>query len=145
MAWVTLTEALLSHHMSGPELTAFKTAALKSGQADPVAAMLAEVATLVRGYVGAAGIALGTAPTVPDELQNAALDVCRWKVLTRLPGVSMLQDDARKSAYEEALKLFRDVQAGKFSIVPALTEAPEEEQPGPVLPTFSGRDKTFTL
>jgi hypothetical protein len=143
MAWLSLDDDSITSALSGPELDALRTAALESGQPDPVEAVLQQVARLVRGKCAAAGIALGTGISIPDELVLAATSITRFNCLTRLPGMVFLQDDWRKTAHADGLKLLDQVASGDFAVVPAITEAPEDEQAGAAVPVFEGRTKMF--
>lgn len=53
MAWIFLTEADVLTVLSEPELTAYRSKATATGQADPLIPTVAQVTELVRGYVGA--------------------------------------------------------------------------------------------
>lgn len=126
MAWIALTETLIASRLSGAELTALKSAALGAGQtgdqilADAISATVREV----RGYVAAnKNNTLGDGETIPDELEHAALALLRHRLGSRLPGVKLFNDEARKAEYDDAVTLLRDVAAGKFGIVPPVTEA----------------------
>jgi hypothetical protein len=143
MAWISITDDTITSALSGPEIDALRTAALESGQDDPMGAMLEQVARLIRGKCAAGSIVLGDGLTIPDELISTAQTIVRWEALTRLPGVGMLQDDARRLSYEKALKLLDDVTNGKFYVVPATTAAPDEEQAGGPAPLFEGRTRFF--
>jgi hypothetical protein len=118
MAWITLTAADVQGTLTAPELSAARTAAIAVGQVDPLTDALARTVAEVRGYVGGAQRnTLGEAGTIPDELKSAALDLVRYRVLTRLPlqGSSALIDQ-RKAAAEAAERLLREVAAGRFAI-----------------------------
>lgn len=116
MSWITLTEARFLHHCSGAETNAIKTAALATGQAEPLTDMLAKVVQEVRGYVGAHGAnQLGEGSTIPQELEAAACAMARYRALNRLPIKSLLTE-TRVSEYKDALQLLRDVAAGRFAI-----------------------------
>lgn len=143
MAWISLDDDSITSALTGPELDALRTAALESGQPDPVNAVLQQVARLVRGKCAAGGIAQGTGLAIPDELILAAVAIVRFTALSRMPGMVFLQDDWRKTAYSDALKLLDQVADRKFYVVPAITEAPDEEQAGAAVPIFEGRTKMF--
>ncbi len=124
--WITLTETDVQTRLSGPELAALKSAALATGQSDPLPALVASVAREVRGYVAAGERnTLGPAGTIPDELESASLARVRYELATRLPVASLLTE-ARKEANRDALARLRDVAAGKFLIV-----QPPSEDAGP--------------
>lgn len=121
MSWNTLTEAKFLQHCTGAEATAIKTAALASGQADPLADTLAKVVQEVRGYIAAhQQNALGEGVTIPDELENAACAIARYRAFNRLPVKSLLTE-TRITEYKDALALLRDVAAGRFAIEQPVT------------------------
>ncbi len=116
MAWATLTEAKFLQHCTGAEVTAIKSAALASGQTEPLTDTLAKVVQEVRGYVAAFGQnTLGLGVTIPSELENAACAIARYRALNRLPVKSLLTP-TREQEYRDALALLRDVAAGRFAI-----------------------------
>ena len=121
MAWIAFNSAAHLNANSAPELESLRDAATGEGQADPVAAIAAAVVDAIRGSV-AVKTALGPAGTIPQELLLCAMSIFRFEATLRLPGVQMLQDDARRKAYDSAQALLRRVEEGKFSI-----SAPDEE------------------
>lgn len=128
--WIALTEALIANRFSGPELTAVKTAALGAGQSG--AALLADcisaVVREVRGYVAACATnTLGEGMTIPAELEHAALALLRQRLANRLPGMArLMNDEARRAEYDDAVRLLRDVAACNFAIVGPTEVAPEQ-------------------
>ena len=117
MSWITLTPNDLTERLTAPEYSAIKTAATGSF-GNPVPDVLAGVVAEVRGRVAAcARNRLGPEGTIPEELRATALAIARWRVLSRLPGVGSLQDDARRHEYQDALALLGDVAACRFAIV----------------------------
>ena len=122
--WITLTESDIQATLSGPELTALKTAALAAGQSDPLPDILARVTREVRGYVaGCDKNTLGDGDTIPDELEGAAVALARYYLCTRLP-VRLLTEE-RKEEYRSALTLLRDVAACRYAIVQPATASAE--------------------
>ena len=123
MAWITITEALVTSKLSGPELAALKSAALATGQSDPLVEVIAQIVTEVRGYVGAsARNTLGEGATIPDELLGAAISRIRFELATRLPVASLLTT-ARTEANTQALDRLRDAAAGRFAVIQPTTVA----------------------
>lgn len=127
--WITLDSDDVKNRLSGAEYAGVTSAALASGQtaAGVVAEQIAGVINYVRGFIPP-GTARGDGETIPDELADAALAMIVYRILTRLPSLKMLLDDARKSANDAAEKLMRDVAAGRFRIVAAATV--DADQPG---------------
>lgn len=134
MPWITLTETDLLARLSAPELAAYRTAALKPGQADPVAPVIAGVVAEVRGYVaGHKPNALGPEGTIPDTLLDAAMALAVARLPARL-GVRLSEE--RRDARRDAIALLRDVAAGRF-----FTPAPDDagsEQPASQVELVSG-------
>ena len=102
MAWIEFNSASHLNASSAPELESLRDAATGEGQADPVAAIAAAIVDAIRGSVAVKN-PLGPAGTIPQELLMCALDVFRFEATLRLPGVQMLQDDARRKAYDAAM------------------------------------------
>lgn len=117
MAWITLTETHLGERLAAAELAALKTAAT-GAYGNTVPDVLAATVAEVRGRIAANGRnQLGAAGTIPEELKAAALAIARWRILSRLPGVKSLQDDARRAEYNDALALLAAVARGEFAII----------------------------
>lgn len=144
--WIEVTEAQVIAKLSGPEISAMKTAALQAAQANPLTEVIAQVVLEIRGYVAACPRnKLGDGSTIPDELLGAAVSRIRFELATRLPVASLLTED-RRSANKDALRLFEQVAACKFLLVQP--ETADADQPaGPAVQTVSttsrkyGRDK----
>jgi hypothetical protein len=122
MSWVTLTTGDFIQATAAPELSALRTAATEKGQPDPAIEVAENIVREIRGYcAGCPRNRLGPAGTIPAELKAAALDMFRWRLTLRLPGVKFLQDDARRAAYNDALALLAKVASCSFAI-----EQPDE-------------------
>ena len=134
MSWTTITEATLHEALTEGEVSAVQSAALASGEPDPVPETIRKVVGEVRGYIGACEKnKLGPLDTVPDQLVSAALSIIRFRLLNRFPELG-LQTDARKSEYDNALVLLRDVAACRFAV-----EQPPADEVGPeVMPSGAG-------
>ena len=136
MAWITLTETHLGERLAAAELAALQTAAV-GAYGNTVPDVLDSVVAEVRGRVAANGRnQLGAAGTIPEELKAAALAIARWRILSRLPGVKSLQDEARRSEYADALSLLAAVADGKFAILQPATSL-EDADTGDPLPSIS--------
>lgn len=144
MSWITLTETDVITKLSGPEIAAMKTAALQSGQANPLPPIIEQIVTELRGYLGACeNNVLGLAGTIPDELEGAAISRIRFELATRLPVKSLLTDD-RREANRAALTLLRDVAACKFAVVQP-EDGDEGPQPHPELGGYYGSNEKINL
>jgi phage gp36-like protein len=142
MAWITLVEADVVSRLSSPETAALKSAALATGQADPLAEIVSQVIQEVRGYVAAhRANQLGAGETIPDRLKSAALALIRWRLVNRLPVKGLLTEE-RAREREEAITLLRDVAAGRFAIDAPTTLTDEVESA--TAPAITARDRTFT-
>jgi hypothetical protein len=140
MAWITLTEDHLAERLAAAELTAVQTAA--TGDAgNSVPEVLASVVAEIRGRVAAhPRNRLGAAGTIPGELRAAALAIARWRVLSRLPGMRMLQDDARRLEYNDGLALLAAVARGDFAV--EQPDEPIDTDTGGVPPPSVGDPRT---
>jgi hypothetical protein len=126
--WTTITEAYVLTKLTGAELTALKTAALATGQDNPLPEVITQVVAEVRGYVaGCANNMLGEGETVPSELLGAALARIRFELAGRLPVATLLTED-RRTANTNAITLLRDVMRCDFKIIPPETAADADEQ-----------------
>lgn len=146
MAWITLTEEDVQGRLAGAELTALKSSALSTGKtaAEVLAQALADVTTQVRGYVaGCAKNKLGDGSTIPDELKSAALALVRDFLMTRLPGMKILNDEARQKETERAVQQLRDAAACRIAIVAPATEA-EDQPAGPAVEVVGTRTRQAT-
>lgn len=126
MSWNTLTETNVLTKLSGPEISAMKTAALQNGQANPLTGIISQVVKEIRGYIAAcARNTLGEGETIPDELEGAAISRIRFELATRLPVASLLTED-RKTANANALAMLRDVAACRFNVVQPVAAAADQ-------------------
>lgn len=121
MAWIEFNNEKFLNANSAPELDSLREAATGEGQADPVAAIAAAIVKQIQGSVGVRN-PVGPSGTIPEELLLCAMSIFRFEATLRLPGVQMLQDDARRKAYDAAQALLRRVEEGKFAV-----SAPDEE------------------
>jgi hypothetical protein len=137
--WNAIQESDLLTVLAGPELSAYRSAALAANQPDPVAAQVANVTNLVRGYIaGWLANTLGPEGTIPDKLLSTALDILVVKIPSRCGGV--VPSPVRAEALDSAMALLKDVAAGRFKLeVPAPGTA-TTEQIATVAPTISSRD-----
>lgn len=140
--WITLTEADLQTALTGPELTAAKTAALAAGQGSVLDDVFAQVTREVRGHVATCERnTLGPAGTIPDELLAAAVDECVYRLCKRLPGKVLLKQE-RSDAHDDAVALFNRAAECKFTLEqPA--EASDETIATSPPPQWTTRDRKF--
>lgn len=107
MSWITFaSDSDFLAACASPEISALRTSATARGQADPLAAIAAALVEEIRGHVAACRRnKMGASGTIPSELKNAAMDIFRYRATLRLPGMKVLQDDARRGAYTDAIRL----------------------------------------
>jgi hypothetical protein len=128
--WITPTAATIQDSLSGPEFIALKSAARGAGQNPDtlVNDCLSRSIKQIIGYVSVKNI-VGTAGDIPDELTASLGAVWRFEFINRL-GLEKLLTVSRKTAYDNAILQLRDVAAGRFTITPPTTPAPETQQAG---------------
>jgi len=116
MSWSPITEADLLNVLAGPELDAYRAAALASGQADPIAPTIQDVVGMVRGYVEGClrNRADADPTTIPDKLKPAALDILAVRIPRRAAGTE--PTETRADAEQQAIDLLKDVAACRFGI-----------------------------
>lgn len=127
--WLTLSALDVRTRLSGAELAALQSAALATGQSDPLPEIIAQVVAEVRGYIAGHRVnrlELNTA-TIPAALQSACLSIIRYRLITRLPGKQLLTED-RVKENEQALTLMRMVARGNFAIETPSIDAPADAQ-----------------
>lgn len=116
MAWKILTEEDVLTVLSGPELDAYRSKALATGQTDPVEPTLSQITQLVRGHVAACGRnRLGVGESVPSELVAPALDL----VAVRLPQrVGITPTAGRRELSMAAIAILERVVTCELQITP---------------------------
>jgi phage gp36-like protein len=115
MPWISITPATIGRGFAAAELSALRTVQT-APEGDPTTATIAAVVEEVRGYVAACSKnSLGPAGTIPARLEASALDVVRWRLLSRLP-VQSMASDARRKAYEDAISMLRQVARCEFAV-----------------------------
>jgi hypothetical protein len=139
MAWQTISEDDLREKMAAAEVSALQTAALATGQANPITGTIARVVDEVRGYIAAGGFSLEDGAYIPSKLVDATLTIVAWRAAMRL-NVKSILSEARRSEYDQALQLLRLVATGKFAIEEPTTV--EDEALGAPSPSMA--DKTLT-
>ena len=143
MSWLSLTSDHISTALTGPELTAAQSAALATGQSDPLDDILAQVSRYVRARVAACSRnTLGEGDTIPDELLSAAIDIAVHRLTKRLPG-KILARQERIDAAAAAESLLQDVAACKLALEQPIT-ATNEVVSGPGIQLASSRVRLAT-
>lgn len=116
MSWTTLTPDDLSTYLAAPQVKALQTKALASGQSDPVAAIIEDVATRVRAELRASGriVLSATEGTLPPELRRTVLALVIEAAQTRLPGLALTPE--QKRAADQARDILALAIAGKLTL-----------------------------
>ena len=116
MAWRAIIEADIQTGITGVELTSARTVVLAAGQVDPLTECIQVAVDMIRGYIaGSQNNHLGPEGTVPDKLVATAIDIVVYRLCKRIPKKILLTDE-RRDAYEDAIKLLKDVAADKFRL-----------------------------
>lgn len=114
MSWRTITEDDVLTSLTGPETAAFKTAALKSGQSDPLAAIILTAVNETRGHIADCQTnRLATGATVPDRVVHHVLAIVRFRFMTRL-GINV--NEERTQEYKDARRFLERVSECKVQI-----------------------------
>lgn len=107
MSWRLLSEDDIVTGLTGPETVAFKNAALRAGQSDPLAEIMAQVSHEVRAHIAdcdrnqlAAGL------TLPERCILHAVALVRYRMMTRI-GISV--NDEREVEYRDARRFLERV------------------------------------
>ena len=142
MAWIAITTDDIKTRLAGAEVAALQTAALASGQTNPLPGIVSQVVDEIRGYVAAGGFTLGSGETVPSKLLSATLAMVRFRIATRLPKFPF--DENRKLEYEDAIRLMGRVADGKFAVEePTTADTETLGAPSPaVTPKTLSMDRT---
>jgi hypothetical protein len=122
--------------MSAAEIDGMMGKVLGEGQ-DAIAQALSRVVVQVRGFCRTAGVEMGAAGTIPEELIPAAMDVAAPDVLMRL-NMEVKQD--RRSRRENAIDLFKSVATRDFTI---LGPNDAETDTGVATPQMKARTRTL--
>ena len=113
MAWRIPVEADLAAALSQREIDAFRASPGRSGDGDPVRAILDQAAAEARAACRSNGkVRLAPAANaIPDSLMRAVMAIVAFDILKRLP-VPVGED--RRLAKDDALKLLKKVAEGRI-------------------------------
>lgn len=139
MAWISITEDLVKTRLTGPELTALKSAATASGQTGVLADVISGVVKEWRGRMRR-WHTLAAGSTVPDELEHHVLAMVRYRLFTRLPGMKGLLDELRVREYDDVVK----AQANLEDMVFEAATTPETTAAGVPAPSFNKAEREMS-
>lgn len=136
MSWRAPTETDLEKSISASEIKGYRAAAVNADPklADPIASQLANGVALVRQYLRGGSVRMGPEGTIPDGLIGPCMDYVAVDIVKRLP-IGVTED--RRKARDEAMRIFRDVQAN-----PTMVEqygSPEPVSSGAAVEVASSR------
>lgn len=114
--WITLTEDHVETSLNALEVAAYRQKKTTCEE-DPLAGVLADVTSEVRGACLSAGMIL-PASGIPPSLKTAALDIIVWRLAKRL---QLANEAQRWPAAEKAYKRLDMVADGKRAV-----ESPED-------------------
>lgn len=135
MPWNAITDGMVLE-----EFTPQEQAALKGIQAqDALPKIIGRVVSNIRGKIAAGGGDLGEEGTVPDTLLTEAIDIARWRWLVSFPQMKAMQTDARKSAYDAAMKMLEQVAKGDITV-----ESPTSGESTVPVPSFGTKRRKFS-
>jgi len=140
--WITLTPDAVATRLAAEELTALKEAAISESQDGEtiLAEAIAKISNKVRAYVPGTR---GEAPTIPDELETAALALIRDYLFNRLPGMEMLNTEGRREETKRAHAELSDCASGRLKVVAPVTEAAAQAQ-GPSVTSVTTNTRKAT-
>lgn len=115
--------------MTAAEFNAYTSKYLRPGEPSPLPEIISSITKKVRGYVaGHPSNILQEGDTIPDELLDSALDLCRHKLANRL---SLPKDfrESIKEAKDDAISELKLVSSGKFFVASAQKGEEAASQP----------------
>ena len=118
MAWKIPQESDLAAYMAQDEIDAFRSMMgfdPSNGRLkDPVAQVLEDTATMVRGYCHVQ-LDRSSVFSIPQSLMSSAMCVARYRILTRM---SLDVNEARRVDYEKAMEHMSLVAKGDVLVEP---------------------------
>lgn len=123
--WITLQPSDLDDYLVGAQVTALRTAALSSGQDDPVAQAIADITAEVRNHVAScSSYRLSADPTtIPPELKRHAIALVIEAAQPRIK-IKLSEDQVR--AATRAWTILGKVASCAFTV-----SEPADPQPSP--------------
>lgn len=117
--WIHITEIDVLEADGGPIVKGAREAFLTEGQGDPLPGLISAVVQEVRGYVAGGNYKLNAGETIPAVLENQAVDLVIYRLVSRLPNIPQRNWKERADA---AIARLKEVARGQFAI-------PEPEEP----------------
>lgn len=95
-AWTVILPVDLNRFLVGAQVSALRSAALASGQADPASDTIRDKANYVRARIGGKVRLSATALSVPPELIEHVCMLALETLSGRLPGLALSQDQTNR-------------------------------------------------
>jgi hypothetical protein len=126
--WITITVADLKAYLVGAQVTALQTAALASGQSDPVEDIIDEISGAMRLEIASCddNVLSATANSIPPELKAEA---CALIIEAAQPRLKLKLSDDQKDAANNARRKLERIATCKLKVsTPADPETTETAQ-----------------
>lgn len=140
--WRIITEEDVLDAMSEPEMTAYRTVALKPGQADPLLRKTTKAVNMARGYImGNKVNKLAEGETLPEGMIESVVDIIRYSLQSRLP--TTIKEE-RKDAKKDAILYLKDISRGTVAIEQPEGIAEDTAKFPSATPTVKSRIRRFS-
>ena len=140
--WRAITEDDVLTSLAGPELDAYRVAALRAGQADPMPEVIATTVQEARGYIaGCKTNRLADGATVPDAMVHHLIAIIRYRLMTRL---DMNVTESREQEYKDARVHLRDVSSCRIGIEQPEGGSEDDTSFPSATPTVKSRKRRFS-
>lgn len=105
MSWIAPTGEDVTSELTPAEVTKFQTVLGGANSTDRIVPILDRVVSEIRGYIIAGGYLVDSDESlIPKGLVADSVAIARWRLVTTFPDLQPLQSDARKAAYDAAMK-----------------------------------------
>ncbi|MEO0510555.1 MAG: hypothetical protein AAF065_11925 [Verrucomicrobiota bacterium] len=114
-AWIVLTTADINDYLVGAQANALRTAALATGQEDPLAEAIVDISAEIRNNIRAcsSNVLSATEGSIPPELKRHA---CALIIEAAQPRIKLKLSDDQKDAAENARKLMLRIASCNYPI-----------------------------
>ena len=142
MSWVSITDDQLDSQRMSPLLEALRSAALASGQDDPVGVIVGDVVLMIRTAIAAGGVNVdaAAADTIPPSLVRLAGRLVLWEAKGRLE----LDRAYDESDHRVDLKTLERLRKGDEPVEPPATGEVLEVSSGSGVEVVTRRERVAT-
>ena len=140
--WINISTDDINNYIDSRLLDKLRTAAIYTGQSDPVVAIIADVCRRIRTELRGNPInrVSQTLDTIPPELKAMAIALIVEAAYTRLPGIIL--SDAQQNAANEARNYLERIARGEVPVsTPDDPEEPDDVQRALRIETVKYRTK----